>query len=76
MEHKRIRLVDFRWIFQVDAIVIVGAVMSFGMVAFYGFDMREDNALLMLFVIFPMAMATAVSTFVTMKSVRKKWTDC
>lgn len=72
MEHKRIRIADFRWIFLVDAIVIVGAVMSFGMVAFYGLGMQEENALLMLFVIPPMAIATALSTFVTMKSVRKK----
>ena len=30
MEHKRIRIADFRWIFLADAIGIVGAVMSFG----------------------------------------------
>lgn len=47
MEHKRIRIADFRWIFLVDVIVIVGAVMSFGIVAFLGLGMREENALLM-----------------------------
>lgn len=72
MEHKRIRIADFRWIFLVDVIVIVGAVMSFGIVAFMGLGMREENALMMVFVIPPMAMATALSTFVTMKSIRKK----
>lgn len=66
------RLIDFRWLLLVDSIVVVGAVMSFGVVARYGLGMDADNALLMLAVIPPMAIATGVSTGVTLHFIRKR----
>lgn len=71
-EKSKFRLVQFRWLLLVDSIVVVGAVMSFGIVARYGFGMNEDNALLMLAVIPPMAIATGLTTAITMHSIRKK----
>lgn len=71
-EYKKVRLVDFRWIFLVDTIVIVGAVMSFGMVAVWGLNMGEEESLVMIFVIPPMTLATAVSTYVTVHAIRKR----
>lgn len=71
-EKSKFRLVQFRWLLLVDSIVVVGAVMSFGIVARYGLGMNEDNALLMLAVIPPMAIATGLTTAITMHSIRKK----
>lgn len=71
-EKSKFRLVQFRWLFLVDSIVVIGAVMSFGIVARCGLGMNEDNALLMLTIIPPMAMATGLTTAITLHSIRKK----
>lgn len=71
-EKSKFRLVQFRWLLLVDSIVVIGAVMSFGMVARYGLGMNEDNALLMLAVIPPMALATGLTTAITLHSIRKR----
>lgn len=71
-EKSKFRLVQFRWLLLVDSIVVIGAVMSFGIVARYGLGMNEDNALLMLAVIPPMAMATGLTTAITLHSIRKR----
>lgn len=71
-EKTKFRLVQFRWLLFVDSVVVVGAVMSFGLVAKYGLGMNEDNALLMLAVIPPMAIATGLTTAITLYSIRKR----
>lgn len=71
-EKSQFRLIQFRWLFLVDSIVVVGAVMSFGMVARYGLGMNENNALLMLAVIPPMAITAGWTTAITLHSVRRK----
>lgn len=72
VEKSKFRLVQFRWLLLVDLIVLVGAVMSFGVVARFGLGMNEDNALLMLAVIPPMAVATNLTTAITLHSIRKR----
>ncbi len=69
---SRFQLIQFRWLLLVDTIVVIGAVMSFGFVGRYGLGMDEDNALLMLAVIPPMAIATGLTTAITLHSLRKK----
>lgn len=71
-EETKFRLVQFRWLLFVDSVVVVGAVMSFGLVAKYGLGMNKDNALLMLAVIPPMAIATGLTTAITLYSIRKR----
>lgn len=71
-EKTKFRLVQFRWLLFVDSVVVVGAVMSFGLVAKYGLGMNKDNALLMLAVIPPMAVATGLTTAITLYSIRKR----
>lgn len=71
-EKSKFRLFQFRWLLLVDSIVVVGAIMSFGMVAKYGLGMNEENALLMLAVIPPMALAAGLTTAITLHSVRRK----
>jgi len=69
---EKFKLVQFRWLLLVDAIVIIAAVMSFGMVAIPVFHMDHNNALFMLCMIPPMTVAVIVSTTVTLRSVRKR----
>lgn len=69
---EKFRLVQFRWLLLVDAIVIIGAVMSFGMVAIPAFHMDQGNALFMLCMIPPMTVAVILSTTVTLRSIRKR----
>lgn len=69
---QNFRLVQFKWIFLIDIVVVIGAVMSFGTIATFGLSMGEEKSLLMLAMIPPMTMVTAASTFVTLYSVRRK----
>ncbi|MDO4542120.1 MAG: HAMP domain-containing sensor histidine kinase [Bacillota bacterium] len=68
----KFRLVQFRWLLAVDAIIVIGAVMSFGSVAMWGLGLNENNAIIMLAMIPPMTVAVSVSTAVTLHSIRKK----
>lgn len=72
MKRQTFPLIRFRWIFLLDSIVIIRAVMSFGLVAFVCLDMQRENALVMLYVIPPMILAMSVSTFVILKFIRKR----
>lgn len=66
------RLSQFKWIFLVDAMVVIGAVLSFGAIAAYGFHMQEEDGLLMLAMIPPMALTTAASTYVILHFIRRR----
>lgn len=68
----KFRLIQFRWLLVVDAMIVIGAVMSFGWVALLGLGLNENNAIIMLAMIPPMIAAVAVSTAVTLRSIRKK----
>ena len=69
---EKFKLVQFRWLLVVDAIVIIAAVMSFGMVAIPAFHMDKGNAIFMLCMIPPMTIAVILSTTVTLHSIRKR----
>lgn len=69
---EKFKLVKFRWLLLVDAIVIIAAVMSFGMVAIPAFHMNQSNAVFMLCMIPPMTIAVILSTTVTLHSIRKR----
>lgn len=69
---KRFQLIPYKWLILVDAIVVTAAVMSFGMVATFCMGLREDNALLMLAVIPPMVIATDLTTFITIRAIRRR----
>lgn len=71
-EKSNFRLIQFKWIFIIDTIMIIGAVMSFGVIAVYKLNLREDNAIIMLYMIPPMTIASAFSTCVILNSVRGK----
>ncbi|RRJ62816.1 sensor histidine kinase [Paenibacillus oralis] len=69
------KLVQFRWVFVADAIVVVGAVMAYGLIATYWLGMTRDNALSMLAIIPLMIIAVGLGTFFTLRSVRRKMGD-
>lgn len=71
-EKSNFRITQFKWIFLVDIMVIIGAVLSFGTIAAYGLDMQEDNAILMLGMIPPMVVTTAISTYVILYFIRRR----
>lgn len=43
---KRFRLIPFKWLILVNAIVVAAAVCSFGLVAFFGMGLQEGNDML------------------------------
>lgn len=68
----KIHLVDFKWLFIVDSIIIVAAVISFGVVAALYLDLNKNNALAMLYIIPMMIVALLISSFIILHSVRRK----
>lgn len=69
------KLVQFRWVLIADAIVVVGAVMAYGLIATYWLGMTRDNALSMLAIIPLMIIAVGLGTVLTLRSVRRKMGD-
>ncbi|MEK3789889.1 HAMP domain-containing sensor histidine kinase [Paenibacillus sp. FSL K6-1230] len=69
------RLVQFRWVLIADAIVVVGGVMAYGLIATYWLGMTRDNAFSMLAIIPLMMIAVGLGTFFTLRSVRRKMGD-
>ncbi len=68
-------LSQFRWVFVADAIVVVGSVMAYGLIATYWLGMGRDNAISMLAIIPLMIIATGLGTFFTLRSIRQKMSD-
>ncbi|MCD8341718.1 MAG: HAMP domain-containing histidine kinase [Clostridiales bacterium] len=68
----RFRLVQFRWIFAVDCIVVIGAVMAYGAVARFWLGMTEENALSMVAIIPLMVLVVGLSTAIILHSIRRK----
>lgn len=71
-DKSNFKLAQFKWIFLVDIIVIIGAVMSFGTIAKFSLNLQKENAVLMLYMIPPMIITTASSTYVILHFVRRK----
>ncbi|MFB5762086.1 HAMP domain-containing sensor histidine kinase [Paenibacillus medicaginis] len=74
-QNATFKLVQFRWVFIADAIVVVGAVMAYGLIATYWLGMTRDNAISMLAIIPLMIIAVGLGTFFTLRSVRRKMGD-
>ncbi len=68
----RFQLVQFRWIFAVDSIVVIGAVMAYGAVAKVWLGMTEDDALSMVAIIPLMVLVVSLSTAIILRSIRRK----
>ncbi|MEK5161140.1 HAMP domain-containing sensor histidine kinase [Paenibacillus sp. FSL R5-0527] len=69
------KLVQFRWVFIADAIVVIGAVMAYGLIATYWLGMNRENALSMLAIIPLMIIVVGLGTLFTLRSVRRKMGD-
>lgn len=69
---KRFHLLQFRWLLWVDAIVVVGAVMSFGLVGVLFFQMDETNAVNMLGMLPPMQLAVGLSTYIIIRTLERR----
>ncbi|MDF2654702.1 MAG: two-component sensor histidine kinase [Bacillota bacterium] len=69
------KLVQFRWVFIADTIVVVGAVMAYGLIATYWLGMGRNNAISMLAIIPLMMIAVGLGTYFTLRSVRRKMSD-
>lgn len=69
------RLVRFRWIFVMGTIVVLGAVMAYGLIARYWLGMTEENAISMLAIVPIMIIAVSLSTALILHSLRRKMGD-
>ena len=69
---KKFHLLPFKWLVLVDTVMVIAATMSFGLVAAFGLNLKEGNAILMLAVIPPMMVATFVTNLVTIRAIRKR----
>ncbi|GJM73689.1 two component sensor kinase [Paenibacillus macerans] len=61
--------------FIADAIVVIGAVMAYGLIATYWLGMNRENALSMLAIIPLMIIVVGLGTLFTLRSVRRKMGD-
>lgn len=68
----RFRLIDFKWLFLVDMMVIIGGVMAFGFVLFVLGYLQEENSILMLSMILPMSVVAVAVTWTVLHFVRKR----
>lgn len=69
------KLIQFKWVFVADSIVVVGAVMAYGLIATCWLGMNSENALSMLAIIPLMILAVSLGTVFTLRSVRRKMDD-
>ncbi len=69
---KLFHLIQFRWLFLTGCIAVISSEMAFGLVASIAFGMTKDTALWMLAVIPPVSLATGLSTWATLRTVRRK----
>lgn len=69
---SQFRLIQFRWLFLVDSVLVIGGVMAFGAVAFQWFHMDRENSIFMLGMVPAMIIVVGLSTAIIMKALRKK----
>ena len=64
MEKKkqRFKLIDFKWLFLVSAVVITGGVMAFGLVMEFTMEIDRKNAIIMVAMVIPMVCVAGVVT--------------
>lgn len=74
MEKKkqRFKLIDFKWLFLVSAVVITGGVMAFGLVMEFTMEIDQKNAIIMIAMVIPMVCVAGVVTATILHFVRKK----
>ena len=71
-QKKRFHFLDFRWLVLVDAIIVVASIMSYGLVTVLFLDLGRRNAISMLYMIPPMTLAVALSSAITLRSIRRR----
>lgn len=69
---SRFHFLDFRWLVLVDAIIVVASTMSYGLVTKLFLDLGPQNAISMLYMIPPMTIAVALSSAMTLSSIRRR----
>lgn len=69
---NRFHLLQFRWLLLVDTIIVASSVASFGLVALFGFQLDRTNAVYMLCMIPPMALAVGLTTFIILRAMRRR----
>ena len=65
------RVRNFRWLLLTDALLVAGAVASFGLVAQFTFGMTRHSAIFMLGMILPMSFVVGQCTALSMRAIRK-----
>jgi signal transduction histidine kinase len=69
---KIFKLADFRWLTLSNAIVVIGGMMGYGLIATTWLNMDEEQAISMLAILPFMAIIVGISTTITLRSVRKR----
>lgn len=69
---KLFSLWQMKWVFLIGAIIIIGAVMSFGLIAFLFLDFSGEAALSMVWMILPMLLVYGVGMHILLMGVRDR----
>lgn len=61
-----------KWVFVVSAVVVIGSIMTFGLIGCFAFDFNYTTAIYMLGMILPMTFIIGVSMYLIMKHMEKR----
>lgn len=68
----KIKVLQARWIFFLSAAVVIGSIMSFGLITFLFFDMNRQSSIYMLGMILPMAVLVIICLYFILKAMEKR----
>lgn len=68
----KIKLLQARWIFYLSAAVVIGSIMSFGLITFLFFDLDRQSAIFMLGMILPMTFLVIICLNFILKAMEKR----
>lgn len=72
--HGFLPLRRMKWVFAVSAAVVIGSVMTFGLIGYFIFDFNHSTAIYMLGMIIPMTMIIGVSIHMIMENMERHLT--
>lgn len=69
----KIKLLQAKWIFFLSATIVVGSVMSFGLVGFFFFHFDRQTSISMLGMILPMELVVGAAIYFILRNMEKKF---
>lgn len=71
-ESYKIKLLQARWVVFLSVAVVIGGIMSFGLLTFLFFDLTRETSIFMLGMILPMALVVSASLYVVLRNMEKR----